>query len=380
MKSKLVFLLVIFNSTLWGHGGHGSHKLEEDHPHEDGELILSEEMIKNGGLEIGVASPGKIMETLVLPGTIIPDPQKYIHISPRASGIVLSTDYHVGDPVRQGDVLAILESPELGEARGAYIIAKKNLALKEKCFQREKTLFQKNLSIEEDFLKREIEREEAKIELAIREQALMRLGVNSQEIEKMGSEITADLFYYQLKAPIDGLVLERHIDLGSHLDSHDEAFTIGDLDHVWLEMSVSPKDMDRVEKGARIVIPLKSGDSLLTSLTKLSPSIDKNERRLIAMAPVDNHEAHLPLGTFISARLEHKPQAVSIAVPAVALLKMDGVDTLFVVDGDHLEKRAVQLGQGDEKMREIISGLSLGEKYIKKNAHILKFELEKGEP
>jgi len=96
---------------------HAGHEDQEDH------VVLSKEAVAEAGLVTGAPGPGRIEIALDLPGEVIPDPDRIAHITPRAAGSALEVMAVLGARVKRGDVLAVIESPELGEAKIEYLEA-----------------------------------------------------------------------------------------------------------------------------------------------------------------------------------------------------------------------------------------------------------------
>lgn len=113
--------------------GHGPER-------EKGAVRLSAEALKAAELEVSAAGPGEILETLDAPGEIQLDMDRLAHVTPRLSGVTAQVLKSVGDRVAAEELLAVLQSPDLGNAKIEYFTAAVNLELAKKDAQREKTV------------------------------------------------------------------------------------------------------------------------------------------------------------------------------------------------------------------------------------------------
>ena len=120
------------------HGGHGDH--EEEGGHEEKVVSISLQEMAEFDIRTKTAGPGKLNTYISLPGEIVVNADRLAHIVPRVSGVVLKVLNNLGDVVRRGDVMAILESTELGEAKTEYFQRKKQLEISETDLARAQTI------------------------------------------------------------------------------------------------------------------------------------------------------------------------------------------------------------------------------------------------
>jgi len=223
---------------------------EETHPHEkEGVVHLSSEAVKEAGIALATAGGGELEQVLTLPGEIALNADRVVHIVPRVGGIVQRVDKTLGDQVRAGDVLAVLESRDLAEAKGAYLAAKQRLALAQVTLESAEGLRAKKIlpgleyqSIKRDFNNADIERRTA-------EQKLHALGLNAQEITRISQKESTSFSLYALRAPSDGTLIEKHLTLGEVVESNSDVFVIADLSTVWADVTVYAQDTSRIPCG-----------------------------------------------------------------------------------------------------------------------------------
>ena len=135
-------------------------------------------------IKLGTAGPGRLLITIELPGEIVMDADHLAHIVPLLPGVVREVRKKLGDTVRQGDVMAVIESRELADAKAAYLAASERVALAQTTFTREEQLWQKGINAKQEYLDAKTSLSEAKIEHRSAVQKLLFLGFSEAFIEE----------------------------------------------------------------------------------------------------------------------------------------------------------------------------------------------------
>jgi|CXWL01.1.fsa_nt_gi cobalt-zinc-cadmium efflux system membrane fusion protein len=365
-----------------GHGseGHAEHgEGEDEHGHEEGSLVLSEKAIRESGIEVTAASGGELEQTLTLPGEIVLNADKVAHIVPRVAGIVRRVDKNLGDDVQAGEVMAILESRELAEAKAAYLAAQQRLALAEANLKGAEELHTKKIMPDLEFLAIQKAKAEAEIEFNSAENKLHALGVAEEQLEEMPNHADS-LAMYELRAPFVGTVVEKHCSLGEVLSGEIDAFVLADLSTVWAKIAVYTQDMGRVRMGQAVQIRADGVETTAEgTVCYLAPVANEATRTVYARVDLPNPQREWRPGTFVTATLVLNRQPVPVLVPIDALQRLKNDSVVFVTEGDGFEPRTVTVGRMSGTQAEITGGLKPGERYVAKGAVVLKAELGKRE-
>ena len=371
--NKMSIGLMLIAGSLQAHGSHshGAPLHDHDHDHHHELIALADEQIKRSQIEFAVAGKGMVQIENKVPGKVIPNPGRYSHIVPYTDGIVRSVSKNVGDRVKKGQVLAVIDSKEVAEARGEFIAASKRQELLEKFLEREKGLREKQFSAENDYLEAELQAQEAAIRTELARQKLNTLGITDYESVNLGR--------YELKAPFDGTVVSRHLSLGEHVEATQEAFIVADLSKVWVELSLYPKDLTSVRVMDRIKISGDEGRSGVGRVTRMSPVMDAKMKRVTAIAEIDNTMGKWRPGEYISVSIEGDEVAADVTIPKSSILRLDNEEAVFVKTKQGFSPRKILIGQRDDDIVEVVKGLKRGERVVTKNAVLLKFELMKGD-
>ena len=154
---------------------------DDDHGDEHGEsaeVHLSQDQIDALGIAVSPVARGAVDGVIELPAEVGFDQNHLAHVSPRVSGVVRSVNIAEGDRVRAGDVLAVLSSRTLADAKAGYLSARARLDLAQSSFQREERLWERQISAEQDFLDARRALEEARIDVRSAGQQLDALGID----------------------------------------------------------------------------------------------------------------------------------------------------------------------------------------------------------
>ena len=174
------------------HAGHDEHDHKE-HGHDDDKVVrLNADKIKQLGIEVAGVQAGSLHTSLTLPGIVALNTDRRIHIVPRIPGVVREIRVNLGDQVRAGEIMAVIESRELADSKAAYLAARERVTLAETTFAREQDLWEKKISPAEDYLKAKQALAEVRIELRVAAQKLLALGFSETSIKQLVGQPDAD--------------------------------------------------------------------------------------------------------------------------------------------------------------------------------------------
>ena len=359
---------------------HG-HEGQEGQEHEEEKIVrLSEEKRKELGIDVAVAQPGSIKTQLALTGAMSLNTDRVVRIVSRIPGVVREVRKNLGDPMRAGEVMAVIDSRELADAKGAYLAATERVALTADTFQREKDLWEKKISPAEDYLKAKQAHAEARIEVRSAKQKLIALGFSEPALKQLPSEPDASLTRYEIVAPLAGTVIEKRLNVGEFVKDDTEVFNVADLRTVWVNLHVPPADLRFVEKGQRVQIAAGGGlPEVEARISYIGAVVVEDTRTVPVRAELANPEGRWRPGLFVTAWLTTKETTVSVLIPKAAIQTIENTPIVFVQEHEGFEARPVTLGQSNETHTEVTAGLAAGERYAATETFVLKAELAKGE-
>lgn len=339
---------------------------EEAHGRGEGTQVvqLSAEQRQALAVASEEAGPARMAVRLRLTGQVSMNLDRMAHVTPRVSGVVRQVQASFGDRVEAGQVLAVLESRPLAEARAAFLTTRSRLRLAETTFARAESLWQAQIWAERQYLDARQALEESRIASRAAEQQLHAVGVGHDELRRL-SDDPDDIGRYLLVAPIPGTVVDRHATVGEVLSETDPAFLVADLRTVWVELSVPVDDLRLVRAGqAARVVAGDGGPEARGAVEYLAPVVDVETRTARARVAVDNGDGSWRPGTPVHAFVTVHTRQVPVAVPRAAVYDLQGRTVVFVDGQDGIRPRAVEVGGADEESAEVTAGLEAGERVI----------------
>jgi cobalt-zinc-cadmium efflux system membrane fusion protein len=352
---------------------------EADHDDEHEALELTPARLAELGIELAVAGPGPIELTTELPGEVHVNGDRMSHVATRVGGVAVRVLKSLGDSVRAGELMAVLESRELADAKAAFLAAQERQTLAAATASREERLWQQRVSAEQDFLDARKTLAEAEIELRTAAQKLRALDLSDQDLQQVAEQPDANLTAYAITAPFDGVVIEKHLTLGETVAAETPVFTIADLTSVWIDLQVYQKDLGRVAAGQDVRIITNHETATSTTIGFVQPLVGEATRTALARIVMPNHDGMWHPGCFVTALVATELVEVPVRLPHSALIRLEDGDTVVFVEDEHgLEPRPVVPGRRDFEHVEISQGLEPGEHYVARGAFALKSELGKG--
>jgi cobalt-zinc-cadmium efflux system membrane fusion protein len=348
---------------------------------EPGILRLTQEQLTAGGVELTTVRGGTLARHITVPGTVVPHADRIARVSVRLSATVAELRKKIGDPVAKDEILAILESREVADAKSEYLAARLTDELQQDLFVRDRMLWDKRVSNEQQFLRSRNAAAQTRMKLDIARQKLLALGIAQQEIAALPEEPEGSLRRQAIRSPIAGRVVERKVDLGTAVgrDSLEtELFVIVDLDRVWVELAISPADLPAIKEGQPVSISARAvTDKVDGKIVFISPLLDKETRSARVVAEIANGDGVWRPGSFVTAAIAVEEQAVPLVIPASAVQTIDNEKVVFVRTPEGFEKRQVGLGRNDDRFVEVVTGLRSGEVIAGSNTFPLKAQLMK---
>lgn len=362
--------------TADGHEDHKDHKDGEHHDkpgeHAEGEedaVKLSAEQIKSAGIKVEAAGPGRIRTTVDLPGEIKFNEDRTAHVVPRVAGVVEGVSANLGQQVKKGQVLAVISSVLLSEQRSELQAAQKRLALARTTHDREKKLFEDRISPQMDY---------QQAVQALRE-AEIAVDNASQKLKALGASASAGaLNRYELRAPFDGMIVEKHIALGESIKEDANVFTLSDLSLVWAEVSVPAKDLALIRVGEKVSIRSSSFDDVATgTVSYVGALIGEDTRTAKARVVLSNPKLAWRPGLFVSVAVTSGETNAPVTVATSAVQTLEGKQVVFVEVPGGFKAVPVQVGRGDAQRTEIVKGLEAGARHVSANSFLIKAEIGK---
>jgi cobalt-zinc-cadmium efflux system membrane fusion protein len=365
-----------------GTGAHAREDLRE------GFVPLSAERVAAQEIRVVAVSGGALARHITVPGTIAPDVDRIARVPARVVGTVAEMRKRLGDTVASGEVIAVLDSREVADAKSDYLTASVNFDLQKTSFERAQTLWDKRISAEQQYLQVRATFSEAELRFDLARQKLSALGIDSAGVARAAKRdagaVQSSLRHYEIRAPIAGKIVARKVDVGAAVGKEgdpSELFTIADLSVVWVELTVTRGDIDKLVEGATVSI-VTSGEGEMRGEAKIvfvSPILNPETRAAAVVAALPNPQLKWRPGSFVTAEINIGREETRVLVPRAALQMIGGEKVVFVRTPEGFQRRDVKLGRSDDTSYEVVSGLSPGDEIAVANTFLLKAELGKSE-
>ena len=341
----------------------------------EGRVRMDDATAKSAGIQIATASPAQIRSLLQLQGEIQFNQDRLVRVVPRLGGVVVNAVKNLGDRVKQGDVLAVVESQELSNLRSEYLATQQRLALARTTFDREKRLWEEKISAEQDYLASRHALSEAEIAQRNAEHKLLALGLPRAALQRQGENSLTRL---EVRSPIDGVVIEKKVATGEAVGAEANIYVIADLTTVWAEVTIYPSDLNAVKLGQKVTVRATGIDAAAEgTIAYVGALVGEKSRTAKARITLRNPEQRWRPGLFVAVEVVQDETKVPVAVSVAAIQTLRDWKVVFARFGDVFEARPVELGRSDGKRVEIVKGLAPGASYAASNSFVLKADLGK---
>ncbi|KAA8709895.1 efflux RND transporter periplasmic adaptor subunit [Pseudomonas cannabina] len=349
----------------------GAAAAEQPHEEEEeGHIELTAEQIKTAGIELATAEPRQMSTTVTFPGEIRFDEDRTAHVVPRVSGVVEEVKVDLGQAVKKGQVLAVIASQQISDQRSELNAAQRRQELARVTLQREKKLWEDKISAEQDYLQARQDFQEADINLANARQKISAIGASLNP--SAGNR-------YELIAPFDSMVVEKHLGIGEMVNEASNAFTLSDLSRVWATFGVAPKDLDKVVVGPPVIVSAPDLNAKVDGKIGYVGSLLGEQTRAAAVrVTLANPQGAWRPGLFVSVEVAAEQSSVAVSLPESAVQSIEDKPSVFVRNEEGFQLAPVTLGRRDGGHVEIVKGLAVGTQVAAAGSFILKSELGKG--
>lgn len=363
--------------------------------------LVSEEGLKPAGIETGAVEERLVGEYVQAHGDIDFNQDHYAHLSTRAAGTAWGVYKHAGDQVKQGEVLALIASPELASLKFDLQQTLLTVQTRERYYQRLKSsgeaTSRQALESAESSLR------ESRIHLSKDQQSLQNLGltVSIDELSRLTDEQVADRLrtlgipgsllqgldpstlssnLLPMYAPFDSMVIKRDIVIGEVVNPGTPQFVLADLSQLWLMLHVRLEDVGKLREGQDVSFHLDgpNEEAPPAKIAWISAEVNEKSRTVPVRANVDNPKGRLRPNTFGDARILVRREK-HVIVPNGAL-QFDGTSYVVFACGEsdtEFQPLRVKLGPRHEDFTVVLSGVAAGQRIAISGTQVLLSEMQK---
>lgn len=288
-------------------------------------------------LEVAPVTARPVTDPVRATGRLIIDPAATAVVASRISGQVEEDALRIGDAVKKGQVLLTLRSGQLAASVTTYLQAELDLRFARTTLEREQGLAARKLTTNEALQQREAAYQQARTAHLAAIQPMYLLGYREGDLHDMVDRgpIREDLTLYQVKSPIDGVVIEKATVPGTPVESNQTLLTVADIDHLLIELQVPLRGVERVREGLEIEFKTTAGGGRRGQgkLLGMAAAARAETVAATALARLDNPERDWIAGTPVEVLLADPDAPAHPAVPTGAVVEIDGRPCVFCEEG-----------------------------------------------
>jgi cobalt-zinc-cadmium efflux system membrane fusion protein len=375
-KQSWPVLLFCFSWTLVPAGAAGCKRnvgSPEPSPGLPNEVLLTNDQVKRMKIATATVDLQDVDDTVLATGRVAFDDQKVAHVYSPVAGKVVKVMAQLGDRVKKGATLVVIQSPDIGVATSDLGKARADLIAAQHDFQRQKELLETHSASQKDFevAADNYRKGKAEMERAQQKARLFRQGDVTGQTYALRSDLEGEVF---MKAVSPGMEIAGQYGGGNPL----ELFTIGQADRVWVLADVFEIDIRRVKVGSKVVVNVASWPdrNFDGKVDWISGSLDTNTRATKVRCTFDNPDGALKPEMFATVKIFVDARQ-AIGIPRSAVLRFGDQTIVFLdrgsKDGKERFERvplAVDEGEGS-KWLVVEHGISKGDQIVTAGAILL---------
>jgi multidrug efflux pump subunit AcrA (membrane-fusion protein) len=381
--------------------------------------FASVEAVRQAGVDVALVEMRPVEEAVSANGEITYDQTRVANLAPRAAGVVWRVEKIVGDRVRAGEVLALVDSADVGRAKTDLVQALAQETVQRQARERLKGLTEKGITAGRQAQEAEAEYVKARAAVLGASQTLANLGLpvsvpplrdlsQDEVVERLrflglpaslaaalkDSAATANLV--PVVSPIEGVVVPREAQgensatqavAGEVVDPSRPLFRVADTSRMWLTLSVPVEDASLVKKGLPVRFRPDGGpEEVSGAIDWISTAADQRTRMVEVRATLPNPDGRLRDETFGAGRIVLRREEAAVAVPEGAVHSEGCCHVVFVRDKGYFDSpespkvfhvRTVRPGPTADGFTEVIVGLLPGEVVATAGSDVLRAQLLK---
>jgi cobalt-zinc-cadmium efflux system membrane fusion protein len=333
-------------------------------------------------VETAVVEFSSSLQALILSGKVAYGEDRYSKISSPLQGRVVEVRAHLGDRVKAGDVLLIIDSPDIAQAYSEYVKEDSDLQYATRAYELAKDLYENKAMPLKDLKQAENELVKARAEYRRAKERLLSLRVPADELTKPldKQKITSR---FEMKSPLTGIVVERAVTPGQSVggDPTQVLFTVADLDMLQVLADLYERDLALVREGqfAMVTVEAYPGVEFPATVAAIGDVVDPATRTIKVRAWVKNDPHKLKPEMFARLHLDVGDATQFIAVPREAVLESDGKQFVYVVEEpNRYVKREVKVSNISTDQVRVLEGLTRGQRIVIRGAVLIKGQEVKG--
>ena len=364
-------------------------------------LELAPEAIQLADIQFAEAVKAGLPETLEVPGRVGVNENRTARVGALVDGRITRVHSNVGDRVRQGQVLAEIQSYEVDDTRAQYAKARaeleranSQLEFSQKLRDRAERLYQLKAGSLDELQRAEVDLHRAQSEIVVIRAEMGRL---EEKLEQLGLSVEGALEEYAetrggeadhfdslervpISSPLTGTVLRRMVTPGTVVSPSDDAFVVSDLSTLWVQAEVPEAYLSSLKEGQNVQVKVEAypDTPFPARLAHVGDVLNPATRTVQVRCEAANRQSRLRSEMYATVVFDLGTGEETVLLPRTCVQTVDERDLVFVRTGpSSFEVRPVKLGRTTETQASILEGVQPGEQVVSQGSFLLKSELLK---
>jgi cobalt-zinc-cadmium efflux system membrane fusion protein len=321
------------------------------------------------GIETTAAYASDKPDQVRMSATTALNPDSLAHVHPRFAGEATEVKVRLGQRVRKGQPLVAVWSKDLGEKKSEYMDARSQLKLNQEVLDKLTTLQQQGAIPERSYRQGLRDLEASRIARNRAYRTLVSWRLSKEEIDRIEHESDADWARETIKAPVDGVIIEKNLVPGELVDPTMNLFVIADLSRIAIWAYAFEEDLLKVKPGQAWSVTLKAlpNKTLEGTVSVVGALVDPTQHTVTIQGTIPNPGETLRAGMYATAVIALPPNPGHVVVPTVALIDRDNRTMVYVQSEKHPDQFVARVVHVQERLQNeayLSSGVSAGEKVV----------------
>lgn len=332
-------------------------------------VAMTPQAVATSQITVAPAASGELDAAILASATVDSAPDAEAVLTARAPGTVTRIFLRIGDPVRAGQTLALVESRDASQIAADRSAASARVTLASRQLARERTLLAQGVSPRADF-------ETAQANLAVAQADARRASAAAG-----AARVSGDGRSVAVVSPVSGRVTNAGANLGQFVAAETELFRVADPRRLQITASVPPADAPRIRTGDRVELTTSDGRSIEGRVRSATGVVDPQSRTATVVVTPTAGTSTLSPGQLVQARILASGGAAKsgVTVPQDAVQTLGGQTVVFVRTRSGFKAQPIRIGSRSAGMVAVADGLAAGTPIATINAFLLKAELEKNQ-
>ncbi len=330
-------------------------------------LVITPQAIATSQITVAPTASGELDAAVIASATVEATPDAEAVLTARAPGTITRIFSRIGDPVRAGQTLALVESRDASQIAADRASASARVTLAQRQLARERTLLAQGVSPRADY-------ESAQASLAVAQADARRASAAAGAVR-----VTGDGRSVAIVSPIAGRVTTAAANLGQYIAAETELFRVADPRRLQITANVPPADAMRVRTGDRVELSTTDGRTIEGRVRAATGVVDPQSRTATIVVTPTAGTSTLAPGQLVQARILASGGTTKggVMVPQDAVQTLGDQTVVFVRTPQGFRAQPVRIASRSGGMVAIADGISAGTQIATTNAFLIKAELEK---